>query len=84
MNGPPIPEVTIDGKNQTVWSSNNYLGLANHNRLISAAQEALQQFGAGSTGSRLTTGNSIWHEKLEKRLPALNGQKRLYCFQAAI
>lgn len=68
MNGPPIPEVTIDGKNQTVWSSNNYLGLANHNRLISAAQEALQQFGAGSTGSRLTTGNSIWHEKLEKKI----------------
>ncbi|MDO8226309.1 8-amino-7-oxononanoate synthase [Bacillus cabrialesii] len=68
MNGAPVPERRIDGKNQTVWSSNNYLGLASHSRLISAAQEALQQFGAGSSGSRLTTGNSAWHEKLEKKI----------------
>lgn len=83
MNGAPVSERNIDGENQTVWSSNNYLGLASHSRLISAAQEALQQFGAGSSGSRLTTGNSVWHEKLE-RLPPLNGRKRLYCFRAVI
>ncbi|MCY8718736.1 8-amino-7-oxononanoate synthase [Bacillus sp. S10C12M] len=68
MNGAPIPERKMNGTNQTVWSSNNYLGLASHSRLISAAQEALQQFGVGSSGSRLTTGNSIWHEKLEKKI----------------
>lgn len=38
MNGAPIRERKIDGKNQTVWSSNNYLGLASHSRLISAAK----------------------------------------------
>ncbi|MFH0346802.1 8-amino-7-oxononanoate synthase [Bacillus vallismortis] len=68
MNGAPFPERKMNGKNQTVWSSNNYLGLASHSRLISAAQEALQQYGAGSSGSRLTTGNSVWHEKLEKKI----------------
>lgn len=41
MNG--SPERNIDGENQTVWSSNNYLGLASDRRLIDAAQTALQQ-----------------------------------------
>lgn len=68
MDGAPVPERNIDGENQTVWSSNNYLGLASDRRLIDAAQTALQQFGTGSSGSRLTTGNSVWHEKLEKKI----------------
>ncbi|MCG8396577.1 8-amino-7-oxononanoate synthase [Bacillus atrophaeus] len=68
MNSAPQPEMNIDGKKQIVCSSNNYLGLANDKRLISAAETALHHFGTGSSGSRLTTGNSIWHEKLEKKM----------------
>ncbi|MCY8517613.1 8-amino-7-oxononanoate synthase [Bacillus atrophaeus] len=68
MNSAPQPEMNIDGKKQIVCSSNNYLGLANDKRLISAAETALHHFGTGSSGSRLTTGNSIWHEKLEKKI----------------
>ncbi|MDO3661231.1 8-amino-7-oxononanoate synthase [Bacillus sp. C28GYM-DRY-1] len=82
MNGAPVPERNIDGENQTVWSSNNYLGLASHSRLISAAQEALQQFGAGSSGSRLTTGNSAWHEKLEKKIAAFKRTEAALLFSS--
>ncbi|MEC1534244.1 8-amino-7-oxononanoate synthase [Bacillus haynesii] len=53
---------------RTNWASNDYLGLANDKRLIHAAETALRSFGAGSTGSRLTSGNTAWHEKLERKI----------------
>ncbi|MBT2711424.1 8-amino-7-oxononanoate synthase [Pseudomonas sp. ISL-88] len=55
-------------RSQMIWASNDYLGLANDERLISSAKTALDQFGAGSSGSRLTTGNTVWHEKLERKI----------------
>nr|WP_254844008.1 8-amino-7-oxononanoate synthase [Virgibacillus dokdonensis] len=58
----------VDGEKKIIFSSNDYLGLANDKRLIHATMEALQQFGVGSSGSRLTTGNTYWHEKLEKKI----------------
>ncbi|MGG0287129.1 8-amino-7-oxononanoate synthase [Peribacillus butanolivorans] len=58
----------VNGKKMMMFASNNYLGLANDRRLIEASVQATQRFGTGSTGSRLTTGNTIVHEKLEKRL----------------
>ncbi|MFU2018036.1 8-amino-7-oxononanoate synthase [Peribacillus butanolivorans] len=59
---------TVNGHKMMMFASNNYLGLANDQRLIEASVQATQRFGTGSTGSRLTTGNTIVHEKLEKRL----------------
>lgn len=61
-------ERIVDGEKKIIFSSNDYLGLANDKRLIHATIEALQQFGVGSSGSRLTTGNTYWHEKLEKKI----------------
>ncbi|MGE7766033.1 8-amino-7-oxononanoate synthase [Peribacillus sp. NPDC096540] len=58
----------VNGKKMMMFASNNYLGLAQDHRLIEASVQATQRFGTGSTGSRLTTGNTIVHEKLEKRL----------------
>lgn len=68
MNTAPRPVMSIDGQRQIVFSSNNYLGLANDKRLVNAAGTILHDFGVGSSGSRLTTGNSEWHEKLEERI----------------
>ncbi|MBD1379543.1 8-amino-7-oxononanoate synthase [Metabacillus arenae] len=68
MNTAPKPEMSINGQKQIVFSSNNYLGLANNKQLIYAAETILHEFGAGSSGSRLTTGNTKWHEKLEERI----------------
>lgn len=68
MKTTPDPEMIIDGQRQIVFSSNNYLGLANDKRLIDAAERVLHQFGVGSTGSRLTTGNTDWHQKLEVKI----------------
>lgn len=68
MYGAPQSEMVIDGKKQLVFSSNNYLGLANDVRLIDASIKVAKQFGVGSSGSRLTTGHTEWHQKLEEKI----------------
>lgn len=68
MTSAPGPKMVVEGKRQLVFSSNNYLGLANDQRLIYAAEEILHDFGVGSSGSRLTTGDSRWHQRLEQKI----------------
>ncbi|WHY00910.1 8-amino-7-oxononanoate synthase [Neobacillus sp. DY30] len=58
----------VNGQSMLMFASNNYLGLASDHRLIRASIEATNQLGTGSTGSRLTTGNTSLHEKLEERI----------------
>ena len=61
-------EVTIEGKAVILFSSNNYLGLANHPKLKEAAIAAIEQYGFGSGASRLLSGTMSLHEQLEARL----------------
>lgn len=60
--------VLCEGKERIMIGSNNYLGLAQDPRVIEAACEATQRFGAGCTGSRLLNGTIALHEKLEHEL----------------
>ena len=62
------PETVIDGQMKILAASNNYLGLATDSRVIAKAKEALDRYGTGSGGSRLTTGNLPIHEQLEEEL----------------
>ncbi|TES47329.1 8-amino-7-oxononanoate synthase [Halalkalibacterium halodurans] len=68
MNSAAEPFMQVNGEQKLVFSSNNYLGLANDPRLMAAAESTLKEFGVGSSGSRLTTGNTTWHERLEDRI----------------
>lgn len=68
MNNAPHPTMLIDGMKQMVFASNNYLGLANDKRLVYAAETALKEYGVGSSGSRLITGHTDWHQKLEGKI----------------
>ncbi|MFB5662627.1 8-amino-7-oxononanoate synthase [Alteribacillus sp. HJP-4] len=70
MESSPAGSVVIGRKEMIMASSNNYLGLASHPETISAAAGAVLQFGVGSSGSRLTTGTSPWHEELELKIAA--------------
>ena len=49
-------------------ASNDYLGLSQHPAVIEGGVEALRTWGAGSTGSRLVTGNTELHENFESEL----------------
>ena len=57
------------GKEMVVWSLNNYLGLANHPEVRKADAEAATRFGlALPMGARMMSGNSTYHEQLDKEL----------------
>lgn len=59
------------GKMKLVWSLNNYLGLANHPAVREADAEGAERFGmAYPMGARMMSGNSHYHEQLEKELAA--------------
>lgn len=50
------------------FCSNDYLGLANHPKLVSAIAEGAKRYGVGSGASHLISGHSIAHDLLEKKL----------------
>jgi glycine C-acetyltransferase len=57
------------GKEMIVWSLNNYLGLANHPEIRKVDADASKEFGlAYPMGARMMSGNSNYHEQLEKEL----------------
>jgi len=56
------------GQSLLNFSSNDYLGLAQHPEIISAAQTALEDYGVGTGSSRLITGTTLRHQQLEQRL----------------
>jgi glycine C-acetyltransferase len=57
------------GKEMIVWSLNNYLGLANHPEIRKVDAEASAKFGlALPMGARMMSGNSVYHEQLEREL----------------
>jgi 7-keto-8-aminopelargonate synthetase-like enzyme len=60
--------ITLNGKQYSYFAGNNYLGLANHPKLIRAATDALEKYGVNFSASRQTTGTSELHLELEKLL----------------
>jgi len=74
--------IIIDGKEYINFSSNDYLGLANHPALIRASQRAMKKFGFGSGASRLLCGGSILHEELEKKIARFKGTESALVFNS--
>lgn len=74
------PVVVVGGKRVIQFSSNNYLGLANHPGLKRAAQEAIERYGVGTGSSRLIAGNLELYEQLEKKLAQFKGTEAAIVF----
>ena len=73
LDGPTGPEADLAGRRVAVLSSNDYLDLARDPRVTAAAADAARRWGAGSGGSRLTTGTQPPHVRLEAHLAAFKG-----------
>jgi 8-amino-7-oxononanoate synthase len=82
LEGPAGPRTSINGQEVLLFSSNNYLGLAHHPRVKAAAVEAVKRWGAGSGGSRLTTGNFVLHRQLEERIARFKGTEDAIVFSS--
>jgi len=75
LEGEIASKMQFRGKERLVWSLNNYLGLANHPEVRAADASAAAQFGmAYPMGARMMSGNSNYHEQLEKELAAHVGK----------
>lgn len=61
------------GQPMISFCDNDYLGLSSHPRVIAAAIEATQTYGAGAGAARLITGDNPLNEQLEARLAKLKG-----------
>lgn len=63
-------------------ASNDYLGLSQHPAVIDGGVAALRTWGAGSTGSRLVTGNTELHEGFERALAGFVGAESALVFSS--
>ncbi len=76
LEGEISSRMNFRGKEMIVWSLNNYLGLANHPEIRKVDAEAAKEFGmAYPMGARMMSGNSNYHEQLEKELAAFEGKE---------
>ncbi|NOT69512.1 MAG: 8-amino-7-oxononanoate synthase [Methylophilaceae bacterium] len=65
--------IQVDGREVLSFCSNDYLGLAQHPRLIAALQQGAASAGVGSGASHLITGHHHYHQQLEQALAAFVG-----------
>ena len=75
------PHSIVDGKKVIMLCSNNYLNLSNHPRLIKAAREAAQKYGAGSGSVRPIAGTMKLHMEVERRLAKFKGTESSLIYQ---
>jgi glycine C-acetyltransferase len=74
--------LVVDGKKSLNFCSNNYLGLANHPRLVRAAKEAVDRYGVGPAAVRTIAGTMEIHLELEKRMAAFKKVDAAITFQS--
>ncbi len=82
LGGPNDAEIILDGKKVINLSSNNYLGFANHPRLVKAAKDAIDQYGVGSGAVRTIVGNMSIHEELEELLAEFKKEEAVFLYQS--
>ena len=70
ITSPQGGHIDVGGREVLNLCANNYLGLADHPRLITAAQKALQEHGYGMASVRFICGTQDLHRALEYRLAA--------------
>ena len=82
LEGKPEAHATFDHKSVVNLSSNNYLGLTTHPKLIAAAADAVTKYGVGSGAVRTISGTMAMHMELERRLAVFKHVEAVVVFQS--
>jgi glycine C-acetyltransferase len=82
LDGKPEAHTTYDHTSVVNLSSNNYLGLTTHPKLIKAAIDAVERFGVGSGAVRTISGTMDMHMELERRLAVFKQVESVVVFQS--
>ncbi len=68
VDGPQDASMVVDGKRVLNYASNDYLGLANHPKVVEAAMRGLKRYGLGAASSHMVSGHMRAHHELEENL----------------
>ncbi|MDY6847243.1 MAG: glycine C-acetyltransferase [Chloroflexota bacterium] len=82
LGSPQGAWLVVDGKRVLNFCSNNYLGLANHPRLVSAAKKAMDEYGVGPGAVRTIAGTMELHLELERRIAKFKRVEDAITFQS--
>ncbi|NLG74304.1 MAG: glycine C-acetyltransferase [Chloroflexi bacterium] len=82
LSSPQGSWLEVDGRRVLNFCSNNYLGLANHPRVVQAAREAMERYGVGPAAVRSIAGTMDLHLELEKRMADFKGVEAAITFQS--
>lgn len=82
LSSPQGAWLIVDGKRVLNFCSNNYLGLANHPRILQAAKQAMDIYGLGPAAVRSIAGTMDLHVRLEERMAAFKGVEAAITFQS--
>ena len=79
LEGEISNKMIFQGEEKLVWSLNNYLGLGNHPEIRKADADAAKEWGlAYPMGARMMSGQTKYHEELERQLAAFVGREASY------
>lgn len=67
--------VWVGGRKMLMMSSNDYLGLSDHPKVVQAGQAALAKWGSSTTGARLANGTRTFHCELEEAIAEFIGKE---------
>src|SRR2546426_3047512 len=82
LDGEQAARTSVDHRSVVNLSSNNYLGLTTHPRVVERAIEATERFGAGSGSVRTIAGTMTIHMELERRLAEFKKTEAVVVFQS--
>jgi len=82
LSSPQGAWLVVDGKRVLNFCSNNYLGLANHPRLVQAAKKAMEEYGVGPGAVRTIAGTLDLHLELERRMAKFKRVEDAITFQS--
>ena len=82
VDGPQDASMLVDGKRVISYASNDYLGLANHPKVVEAAMRALKRYGLGAAASHMVSGHMRAHHELEEKLADYLGLPKALLFSS--